>query len=313
MRRLPLLLLAFALVACAETPETPASTNPPTASPEDRATPVRTASVPDPEPATLRAFENALAFAERERLAEGDFGMTVQRLAAHFRGAEYVDGLLDVAEEETLVINLTAFDCVLFVEKVLALAQSVHAGETEYEPFARRVEALRYRDGRLDGYCSRLHYFTDWIRDNDRRGLVEDITAGLSAAEPMRGETVFMTSNRQLYPRLAPDDTFACVVEAERDLNTASFSYVPQNRIRQVYDQLEAGDVIAVTSGIDGLDIAHTGFVYKHEDGRTGFVHASTSGQVVINQDLQEYVTGNRRQTGIVVARPVLGGDGVRE
>jgi hypothetical protein len=71
-----------------------------------------------------------------------------------------------------------------------------------------------------------------------------------------------------------------------------------------VYDRLNAGDIIALVTNIEGLDVTHTGLVYDDGNGGKGLLHASTSGGVIVSPDLQRYVTNNRRQIGILVARP---------
>ena len=42
---------------------------------------------------------------------------------------------------------------------------------------------MRYRGGKRRGYASRLHYFSEWISDGARRGLVRDLGAELGGAE----------------------------------------------------------------------------------------------------------------------------------
>lgn len=232
-------------------------------------------------------------------------GELVQLIATDLVGLPYRDHMLDQTNEETLIVSLEEFDCVLFVEVVVALAQAIEVGATDFDMFAANVERLRYRDGLMGDYCSRLHYFSDWLYDNDRRGTIELFTGDLPAATPFDKHINFMTGNRSSYPRLVGnDEAFACIGDMERDLNTRAFYYVPQERITDVYEYLEAGDVIALTTTVGGLDVAHTGFVYKHADGRTGFIHASTTGQVRIENDLASYVQGIRIQNGMMVARP---------
>jgi hypothetical protein len=304
MPRLPLITLGllFALAACGGAADRPA---PDTAS-GPPPTPAETAATPPSDPATRETFERVAAFARENNLAERPIGEVVQALAERLLGTPYVEGRLDVGEEEALVIDLTGFDCVTYVENVLAMAQAVKAGDVTYDAYAANLEALRYRGGALDGYCSRLHYFSDWMRDNDRRGNVEVVTDALTPAAPFNRRITFMSEHREAYPRLATDDeALACIRDVEGALNQERLTFVPQNRIRDAYAQLQAGDVIAITSDVGGLDIAHTGFVYKFADGRTGFIHASTTGRVVRNDDLARYVEGNRRQTGIMVARPL--------
>jgi hypothetical protein len=303
-RTLRLILLpCFLLAACGGASDPPAV---PSGSSEPRAVAAAdTAAVPTDEE-TRRTFDGLMAYADREGLADRPMGEIVQAVAEQLLGKPYVEHMLNRGPEEPLVVSLAGFDCVLYNENVLALARTIQSGSRDYATYAQNVEALRYRDGERDGYCSRLHYFSDWLRDNDRRGHVEIITAGLPSARPFERRINFMSNHREAYPMLADDDdALACIAGVERDLNTERFHYVPQERIADTYRQLQAGDVIAITSSVGGLDIAHTGFVYKWPDGRTGFIHASTVGEVVRMDDLARYVQGIRSQTGIMVARPL--------
>ena len=157
----------------------------------------------------------------------------------------------------------------------------------------------------MNGYCSRLHYFTDWIRDNERRGLVENVSEEIGG-QKLDKTIDFMSTHRESYPRLvASDSLFRGIVEMERDLRDYDLFYVPQNRIREVYPQLQAGDIIATATSIEGLDVTHTGLVYDAGDGRKGFMHASTTDGVKVSPDLQAYIEGVKVQIGIIVARPV--------
>ena len=262
-----------------------------------------TADVP-PNAADVR-FQAVMDFAQREGLHERSIGEIVQAVGERFVGAPYVAGMLDEAEEEALIAPLDRFDCVLFVETALALARGIAVEDYSYAGFLDRLEALRYREGQLDGYCSRLHYFSEWIEDNERRGHVRNLTPGLGG-EPLGKTLDFMSAHRASYPRFAENDSlFRGVREMEQRLEGTDVHYIPQDRIREVYGQLRAGDLLAFATPIDGLDVTHTGLVYAHEDGGMGVLHASTSGGVTVAPDLQAYVEGVESQKGIVVIRPV--------
>ncbi|MEL6615556.1 MAG: N-acetylmuramoyl-L-alanine amidase-like domain-containing protein [Bacteroidota bacterium] len=299
-----ILLLCLALGACGDpaVPEvgaSPASNAEPTSG---DLTSVERAPL-DPDSTTAQLFASILSQAEAGDWAELEYGQLVQTVGEALLGVPYKDGLLDEPEEETLVVTLSAFDCVLYIENVLALANAIALGQNDYESYVRGVEQLRYRGGSMGSYCSRLHYFSDWIRDNESRGAMENITEA-SGGEPFDKRIDFMTSNRDLYPRLAPDTTYACIVEREADLRGVELFYIPQDRIAAAYGFMQAGDIIATATDIGGLDVTHTGFVHKTADG-TGFMHASLSSkQVKISEDLQSYVRGVRAQVGVVLVRP---------
>lgn len=285
-------------VAASPEPETAAAPAVPVANPPA----VDSLRAPDPE--TEAAFRRIMEHARERRLHARPMGEIVQTVAEELLGRPYRAGLLDMTPDETLVISLTAFDCVLYVENVLALAQAIAVEDYSYGGYVRNVEALRYRDGRMNGYCSRLHYFTDWIGDNHARGLVRDVTEEIGG-EPFEKLVDFMSTHRDSYVRLEDDATYECIRGVEERLAERPLFYVPETRVREVYDRLEPGDVIATATNIGGLDVTHTGFVYRTPEGGTAFINASVQGEVRISQDLARYIEYNRPHTGIIVARPV--------
>lgn len=300
-----LLLCSFLLVAGCQAETTDGST---TAEVEvDKvATPTLSVTLDRPPDSTVaRLFREAMDYAREENLHTRPIGEIMQAIGAQFLGKPYAAGMLDALENETLIVALDKYDCVTFVETALAMARGIAVEDYSYETFARNLREERYRSGRLDGYLSRLHYFSEWIADNERRGLVENITEE-AGGEPLDKTINFMSQHRESYPRFAEDDSvYQGIQEMEASLQEMTLYYIPQDRIGMVYDQLRAGDIIATATDIEGLDVTHTGLVYKHDDGRTGFLHASLTDGVTVSPDLQGYIQNNKRQIGIVVARPV--------
>jgi len=81
--------------------------------------------------------------------------------------------------------------------------------------------------------------------------------------------------------------------------------YIPKSSVDKYYDDLQTGDIIATTTEIKGLDVTHTGFIYKKK-GKTYFLHASLSAKEVIvsKEELKSYLKSDKKKTGIMVARP---------
>lgn len=227
----------------------------------------------------------------------------LQTLAAKFEGAAYQGGLLDQSPKEELVLSLSQFDCVLFVETVLAIARTLTVEEPSPQAFRDAVQAQRYRQGHMQGYCSRLHYFSDWIADNQRRGLVENITPALGGI-PLNKQLNFMSHHRQSYPQLQSKANFQCIQAVETRLQSLPLHYIPQDQIRGIEASLQPGDIIAVATAVPGLDVTHTGLVYQMSDQARGLIHASPGGSVRIAPDLATYVANVDQSIGIIVARP---------
>lgn len=284
--------------AVAETPDTSVATTAVTAETE--------VDTWEDRPRDRTRFLGLVAATAAEGLEERSLGEVAQAIAERLLGAKYEGGLLDRFEDERLALSLYEFDCVLFVETVMALARGAIVRDADYSNFARRVEALRYRDGRLQGYCSRLHYFTEWIADNAVRGNLQPLTLELGGRAQTKPLT-FMSGHRHLYKHLAASDTnFQCIQAMEARLAAElTVNYIPTAAIASIYDDLEPGDIVAVATDIAGLDVTHSGLVYRYPDGRTGFIHASPAGETVIATDLQRYVANIDRAIGIMVARPL--------
>jgi len=297
-----LLLVALLPAACSSSPdETPAQT-------ELAATAPLPDSVLSPPDSTARRFRAAMEHAMDQTPDTAAIGPLMQEIGLHFRGRPYLAGTLDAPAVETLVVRLDGFDCVTFIETVLAMARGVQADDPTYAGFARRLAEQRYRNGTLQGYCSRLHYFTEWLADNEDKGIVERLGDELGGRR-MTDTLDFMSTHRASYSRFATNDSlYACVQAMEEGLRAQQqrrpVRYVPQDSIRAVYDQLRAGDIVGMATSIDGLDVSHSGLVYAHDDGQKGLLHASLSDGIVVSPDLQRYVQTIDNQIGIVVARP---------
>ncbi len=259
-------------------------------------------------------FEEKVRFAAERGLADMEPGEAVVRLAETFVGTTYEPGTLEVMGPERLVINFRELDCVTLVETVLALTRFVRdqGAEALADPPAARaayeshLTALRYRGGRLDGYASRLHYFSEWLADNEAKGLVRITTGALDPAvdpEPVR----FMSEHPGSYWQLADPDVREEIAVMEARLGEEpTRQYVPQDRIADVADRIRDGDVIAATSTVEGLDIAHTGFALWR-DGALHLLHAPLVGRSVeiSERPLAERILSIGSQDGIMVARPL--------
>ena len=248
-------------------------------------------------------FEKIVQYAKQQNLPDRPIGEIVQAIADNFLGQPYAEGLLDKSGAEKLIVTLNKFDCVLFVETVLAIARGVAVKDYDYQNFVNRIEEQRYLNGKMNGYCSRLHYFSEWINDNQKRQTVENITTQLGGV-PMNKQLNFMSQYRSSYPQMVKDEaTYQCIVGIEADLAKTTVNYIPTNLIKSIYSQLKPGDIVAVATDVKGLDVTHTGLVYRNADGNMGLIHASPAGQVTVAYDLHRYINRVESAIGIVVAR----------
>ena len=233
-----------------------------------------------------------------------NMGTTIVSVGKTFTGAPYVARTLEINEEEVLIINLREFDCTTYVENVLAFSLLVSKEEENINAFTSVLRNIRYRDGELKGYPSRLHYFTDWIADNEKKGLVRDISQELGGKK-LEKEINFMSEHRDLYPMLKEDSSLEQIKKTEGELSNRDLYYLPKEEIADAEGRIQNGDIVALATSIDGLDVTHTGFAIRSGDGRIHLLHASSSGQVEITQvPLADYLSGIKSNIGIIVARP---------
>lgn len=251
-------------------------------------------------------FSEKMRWAYSERLDTLPLGEIMARLGRTFLGTTYTPGTLDGEGPERLVVNLRELDCVTYVENVLAMSRLIKARSADYNAYKAQLVRIRYRGGVLDGYPSRLHYFSDWIQDNESKGIVRDLTRDLGGVR-RGGEIDFMSKNRSSYPRLSDPANLAAMERIEKAINGRSRYYIPQDRIEKIEDRIRDGDIIGMTTTIGGLDITHTGIAVRI-DGRVHLMHAPLVGKSVEISEvpLAERVKGIANQDGIVVVRPVI-------
>lgn len=240
-------------------------------------------------------------------LSSSDISEIIATVGKSFLGVEYVAGTLDKdANNEKLVIMISGLDCVTYVENVLAISFIIKKGTINFESYKSELQKIRYRNGEIKGYPSRLHYFTDWIYDNQEKGYIRDITEEIGG-EPYNKKIDFMTTHTDAYKQLKGNSDYISEMETiEANMNKRNLYYVKKGEVDKFYDKLQTGDIVATTTNIDGLDVTHTGFIYK-ENGKTKFMHASiTKGEIVISkEELKEYLKSNKKQTGIIAVRPI--------
>ncbi len=222
-----------------------------------------------------------------------------------FVGAPYELQTIEHGAAEPLVANLRAFDCATFVETVIATALTIKSGKENFSDFMSILERIRYRKGLRDGYASRLHYFTDWIRDNQRMGFLFDITSQIGGV-PIKKRLTEITSHRNGHKQLQDKNVFRKMREAETICSRRIFHFIPKESWRPAEEKIENGDVIGIATNKETIDVIHTGFAVRKKK-RVYLLHASSNANMVSLSDMTLYRYLHQRpyRTGIIVARPV--------
>ncbi|MGM0377440.1 MAG: N-acetylmuramoyl-L-alanine amidase-like domain-containing protein [Bacteroidota bacterium] len=244
---------------------------------------------------------------KEEALKKMPFSEVIVQVGRFFYEEPYVAHTLEVGETEKLVVNLREFDCTTYIENVLALSYCLKSGSCEFQNYIEHLRVLRYRKGEVDGYPSRLHYFSEWLKDNQEKGLVEIISNEMGDGK-FNSEVGFMSANSEKYDRLSGNaEHIQAIQEAEKRVSEYEWKYVTPEHLDQVSEEIKNGDIIAFCSSIEGLDVTHTGFAHHTNEGLY-FMHASMNGDKVrlSEKSLKGYILGRENVYGILVGRPVM-------
>jgi hypothetical protein len=229
-------------------------------------------------------------------------------------GTRYKHFTLEIDNRiESPSVNFQGMDCWTFFEIALSFARMLNEPESNWTPerLLHYIEMDRYRGGECTGdYLSRLHYLEDWLYDNNRRGLVEDLTrdlGGRSVPHSAREMTAgwrhyrYLAANRSLLGPLA---------RMEANVSSRPLYEIPKDRVAGIESKLRSGDIIGIISRDRGelRSTAHVGLALRASDGVLHFMHASSPsnyGSVVVDSQLSKYLYRYRSDSGILVARPL--------
>ena len=195
-------------------------------------------------------------------------------------------------------------DCVTFVENVLALAFLPEYTSSSEDAFKKNLQKIRYRDGIIEDFTSRLHYSSDWLYEMQQNLLLKDITADLGGIKHTK-EINFMSGHHELYPALKNNPQLLTKIKNMEDsINKRTRYYIPKSDIDKVYSKIKAGDIILITTNIAGLDTSHLGIAILY-NGTIHLLHASSEYKKVMISlsPLKEYMAGIRSQSGIIIGR----------
>ena len=253
----------------------------------------------------VEVCKSKFTLAVDKSLSEKPINEVIIEIGKSFLKTEYVAHTLEKEGDEQLVINLTGLDCTTFLETSLTFARCIKKGKTGFEDYQNELTFIRYRDGKLDKYPSRLHYFSDWIYNNQQKGIVKDITEEIGGKK-IKFNVNFMSENPNYYNQLVENPEFIAIVsKQEKEINSRQYYYIPEDDIEKLESKIQSGDLIALTTSDKGLDIGHVGLAIKMDNGRIHFLHAPLAGSKVqiTETPLSDYAKKIKKHTGIIVLR----------
>ncbi len=258
-------------------------------------------------------FDRLVSEARANNWASLPIGERTATVGRALVGTRYKSFTLEIDNRiEAPSANLDGVDCWTFFEISLGFARMLDEPVDQWTPerLLHYIELDRYRGGQCTGdYLSRLHYLEDWLADNDRRGLVDDLTrqlGGVKSAHAAREMTLgwqnyrYLKSNRALLRPLR---------QMEERVSSRPLYQIPKSHVAAIEPELRTGDIIGIVSHDGNLfGTSHVGLAYRSSDGVLHFMHASSPrnyGRVVIDTELSKYLYRYGSDTGILVARPV--------
>jgi len=255
----------------------------------------------------VEVCKSKFTLAVDKSLIEKPINEVIIEIGKSFLKTEYVAHTLEKEGDEQLVINLTGLDCTTFLETSLTFARCIKKDKTSFEDYQNELTFIRYRDGKLDKYPSRLHYFSDWIYNNQQKGIVKDITEEIGGKK-IKFDLNFMSENPKYYKQLQENPEFIAIVsKQEKEINSRQYYYIPEDDIEKLESKIQSGDLIALTTSDKGLDIGHVGLAIKMDNGRIHFLHAPLAGSKVqiTETPLSDYAKKIKKHTGIIVLRVI--------
>jgi len=270
------------------------------------------ASIYLPYPRVFRGnahFERLVQEAQRQNWRSLPLGDRTIAVGQALLGTPYVNYTLEIDDHtESPSVNLGGVDCWTFFEIALGFARMLEVKADNYTPqdLLAMIELDRYRNGRCDGrYTTRLHFLEDWIYDNERRGLVKNLTRSLGGV-PMTGRYLnemsrdwrssrYLRNNPELVPEMR---------QIENTISSRTIYHIPKAGVPRIESKIQNGDVICISGkGPEGFT-EHVGLAYRDRQGVLRFMHASKDERrVIIDVPLHSYLYRYRKFAGIMVVR----------
>lgn len=264
-----------------------------------------------------RKFHQLMERGYKAGWASLPLGERVNNFALALRGTPYVNYTLELDERrEAPSVNMQGMDCWTLFEIALAMGRLVALHPPPYtaQEMLRLIELDRYRGGRCDGrFDSRLHHLEDWARDNEKRGLVQDITPSLGGV-PLHRKMAYMGKKPHLFRQLRADPSMVPgFVELEAELSRRGISYIPKAQVPRIEGKLRNGDIICIVTNWHETYTSHVGLASRDKNGVLRFLHASKNHrEVTLDSRLSDYLNRFSTHAGIFVVRPLdLRGPGV--
>ena len=256
-------------------------------------------------------FEKLIERGVRENWKALPLGERTTRAGLSLVGTPYVNYTLELHDRiESPSANINGMDCWTFFEIALATARVLKTTDQPTpQDFLRFIEMDRYRGGKCDGtFSSRLHHLEDWLQDNQKRGLIKDITPSLPGARKLNRTMNYMggKGSRHFRQLRADPSQIPKLARVEKTLSDRGIWYVPKGSVRAAEKHIRNGDIICIVTTWHGSYTSHVGLAVRDKQGTLRFLHASRNEKkVILDSRLSDYLNRYKLHAGIMVARPL--------
>jgi len=216
-------------------------------------------------------------------------------IADYFIGTPYLANRLSKSNPEKLYFSFNDFDCVTFIENVLALYNSNGSNNR----FVDNLKNIRYNDS--ISYESRNHYLTSGLEKLVKLNFLMPINNELNSSVIQKD--INFLSKHVINKNV--DKSY--LLKIEKSISYKNMYYFGKGKYSEIEYLIKSGDVIAFVSSRNDLDFRHVGFVYiKHN--KKYILHASQENNNVCISELtiDKYVFKNQKMEGFQIYRPNL-------
>jgi hypothetical protein len=193
-----------------------------------------------------------------------------------------------------LPTSMTYLDCMTYVEHVLALAASTKP-EYQEEFLCRLIDVMYNANGQPLMNHHRNHFTSQWGDVNEQKGYLINVARDHPLAQKRELYLNRVGNNRTFYV----EDRFTIAEKPQL------MWYFPRTVVLDKKAPLFSGDVVALVTDKEGLDVTHMGF-FIEKKGKHWLRHASYKLNRIIDQDLEKYLLDNKHVGGLMIFRPLL-------
>jgi hypothetical protein len=233
----------------------------------------------------------------------------VPYLISVFSGAVYGGGGKGCRVNETLV-NIETMDCVTFLENYWALAATRQVikhqshsltPDQSFSAFVQHLQFIRNYQITEKQNQGRIIYLSSAFLQLIKAGLLQDV--GEQNGIPLQ-KTINYVSQHPT--KFAGIQDWGFVRSIEKELSQGFLFYYPLDSIPKYKTIAQSGDLVGLVTKVPGLDVSHCG-VISVKSGSLKLTHSSSvQNHLVIEQDLNTYLSGRTTISGLIVCRPIF-------